>query len=214
MTVALTKKNLKFETLMNQQPLKTMTAQTRFAVTTSIYLLLLVSLFSQCAPNKPDVEKILSTLRDRFPQLPKGNARLTDFYKLVRTVSIGDKNVQIQLWSTPQPDTGSAEKVLMFFNSEGRHYAMPLFSNLYRDYWDFQFDAPVPGVPKTNSTFVKELKTAMDTLHFNDHEGTGRLVLTELMFSVLQCQNVNEFDSLALLSNGTSICYPGLRNVS
>lgn len=143
-----------------------------------------------------NIEKTIADLTDKFPQLPKGNVHVTDYYKLVRSVTMGN-NIQIQLRSSP--DTiEDPQQIIIIINSKGQNYAIPFFSNTYRDYWNFQFDTPIPNIKKTNTTFEKELLFALNTLNLNDTIGTDGKVINEILLSLLHCRKINESDSSAL----------------
>ena len=170
---------------------------TRLLLLTVISLSIII--FSRCGqknsqPN--NVEKILSSTISKFPQLPKGNS---SFYRLVRSVTIGDNGIELQLLSTP--DTlDDPQKVIIVINKAKQLYAIPLFSNSYHDYWNFQFDSVFSSVKPTHTTFEKELKNCLTELNLYDTLGTAGKVINEMLFSLLQCQQVTDTDSLNLHS--------------
>lgn len=159
-----------------------------------IQLLVLTTVVG-CKPTTsgPNVEKIISELTEKFPQLPRGRSNQSDFYKLNRTVIYGKNEFQLQLYSTP--DTiDNKQQIVILINSKGEHYAIPLFSNKYRDYWNFEFEKPIEGIKRTNTTFEKEFTKAITVLNLNDSTGTGGKVLYELLLSLLNCESVREND--------------------
>lgn len=169
---------------------------TRLLLLTAISLSLIV--FSKCKQtySQPNVEKILSNTISKFPQLPKGNS---NFYRLVRSVTIGDNDIELQLRSTP--DTlDDPQEIIIVINKAKQLYAIPLFSNTYHDYWNFQFDSLLSTVKLTNTTFEKELKTCLTKLNLCDTLGTAGRVINEMLVSLLQCQQVTDTDSLNLHS--------------
>lgn len=171
---------------------------------TKIHLLIvfILTTFFNCnqvTPTEPNIEKAITDLTDKFSQLPKGKSKQSDYYRLVRSVTNGEKNFQIQLRSTPD-SIEDPQKIIIFINSSGQHHAIPFFSNTHRDFWEFQFDTPIPSIKRTNTTFAKELMTALDTLHFNDTLGTANIVIDELLFSILNCRRIKESDSTDLFT--------------
>jgi len=167
-----------------------------------LFIVFLLPTFFSCrqtTSSDRNIEKVISDLTDKFSQLPKGKSSQADYYKLVRSVKNGEKNFEIQLRSTPV-SIEDPQQIVVFINSLGQCYAIPFFSNTYRDYWDFQFDSPISTVKATNTTFSKELMTALDTLHLNDTIGTGSIVIQEMLSSLLHCVNVTETDSAKLMS--------------
>ncbi len=163
-------------------------------------LLLFLIVFSGCRQQAGnfDVEKTIADVTSKFPQLPKGTSRQTEYYKLIRTVITGEKNVQLQLWSTP-PDIKDTQQIITITNSQGQHYAIPFFSNTYRDYWNFQSDSLLPDISKTNTTFENEFVTALNVLNLHDTLRTGEMVFYETLISLLNCRQVSANDSLAFL---------------
>src|SRR5262249_2143705 len=107
--------------------------------------------------NTSKIERDLSKLIEKFPQLPKSKEHLSDFYKVVRTVIIGASGIQIQLRSTPDT-VNESQSIITVTNSSNHTYSMPLLSNMYRDYWQFQFDTVFNRATPTNSTFQRELQ--------------------------------------------------------
>jgi hypothetical protein len=153
--------------------------------------------FSSCIQTSIEskVEKALSDLTNKFPQLPKGKDKQTDFYVHIRTVE--RNKFQIQLWSTPT-NIRDKQEIVIFINPDGAYYAIPFFSNTYRDYWNFKFDQPIPNIKRVNTTFDKELHKAYDSLNFNDTlwTKTNGTVINELLFSVLRCKYIDENDGI------------------
>ena len=172
-------------------------------------ILLSIITFSSCRQkdNQIDIDNALSNTTSKFPQLPKGQS---DFYKLIRSVTIGDNGVELQLRSTP--DTlDDPQKIIIVINKAKQFYLIPLFSNTYHDYWDFQFDSLLSSVKPTNTTFEKELKACLTQLNLYDTIGTAGKVINEMLISLLQCQQVTDTDSLNLhsvaLTNNYTLSY-------
>lgn len=159
-----------------------------------LQLLILITFFS-CKPRTSEVniEKAISDLTNKFPQLPKGKSNQLDFYKLVRTVIYGKNKFQLQLYSTPD-SIEDKQQIMILINSKGDYYAIPLFSNKYRDYWNFEFEKPLEGVKRTNTTFEKEITKAINVLNLNDTIDTGAKVLDETLISLFHCQAIRETD--------------------
>lgn len=164
-------------------------------ITCLLLLILLIQFYGcQFQNRSPDIEKAISDLTDKFPQLPKGKSKQSDYYRLVRSVNIGESNIQLQLRSTPD-SLFDPQQIILIINAKGDCYAIPYLSNKYRDYWNFQFDKPIPDVKKVNTTFEKELMTALNILNLNDSIGTGMVVVDEIIYSLLQCRLVMPSDS-------------------
>lgn len=145
------------------------------------------------------VEKALSDLTDKFTQLPKGKSNQTDFYVHIRTVE--RNGFQIQLWSTPEY-IEDQQKIVVFINPNGLYSAIPFFSNTYRDYWDFEFDQPIPNLKRVNTTFDTELRNTYKLLNLKEASTTEttETVINELFISVLQCKCIERSDSVIFKS--------------
>jgi len=165
----------------------------------TIFILTTLLSCNQTNSPEPEIEKVITELTNKFSQLPKGTSNPLDYYKLVRSVTNGEMNFEIQLRSAP--DTiEDPQQIIIFKNALGQYYAIPFFSNTYRDYWEFQFDSPLPSVKPTNTTFEKEFISALNTLNFNDTIGTVWTVIDEMLSSLLRCSYVTKSDSTELLT--------------
>jgi len=180
-----------------------------------LLLLLLISLFitfASCEQNKnqPNIEKHLTATISKFPQLPKGQGKQSNFYRLIRSVTIGDNGVELQLRSSPD-SLNDPQKIIVVINQAKQMYIIPFFSNTYHDYWRFRFDSVSTSVKSTNSTFESELKNCLLQLNFYDTLGTAGEVINEMFFSLLQCQQVTKSDSASLhsvrLTNNYTLAY-------
>jgi len=133
---------------------------------------------------------IIRNLINKFPQL-----KITSKdYNLLRSVSIDESNITIKLYSQAE-SIDDRQKIVLVTNSHLCSYAIPFFSNTYRDYWQFQFDKENQNTLPTNTTFEKQLNLCLDTLQLNDTIGTTGKVLDEILYSLLQCQDINLCDS-------------------
>lgn len=172
-----------------------------------LLLFVLTTFFSCQLPTaEPNVEKVITDLTDRFSQLPRGKSNQSDYYKLIRSVTNGKCNFQLQLRSTPD-SIKDKQQIIILINQKKECYAIPLFSNKYFDYWNFEFDKPTKGVEKTNTTFEKEFTRAINTLNLNDTLETSSKVINELFTSLLNCELVRETDSIHFEGVRFNYCY-------
>jgi hypothetical protein len=161
----------------------------------SVPIILALSLLSFISCQKePSFEKAISDLKNKFPQLAKQNNKNIE-YKLTRSVTNGDREFQLKLYSSVVNEYNDPQKIIILVNQESEYYAIPYLSNTHRDYWEFPNETQIPSIKKTNSTFEKELIKALDTLNLNDSKGTANIVLDELFFSLLHCVRVSEKDN-------------------
>ena len=134
--------------------------------------------------------KIINNLTSKFPQLKTGS----DDYNLIRSVSFGDPSITIKLFS--QLDSvDDKQEILLLTNSDLHSYAIPLFSNTYRDYWNFRLDSISKDTKPINTTFEKELNICLNALKLNDMVGTAEKVVNEIFYSLLHCQDISLSDS-------------------
>jgi len=146
-----------------------------------------------CGQRQYDEFKI-NELIVSFPQLQINTINQSSSYKLIRTVSFGQPTITIKLYS--QPDSiDDKQKIILITNSKLNSYAIPFFSNTYTDYWNFQFDNQNQNTKPINTTFENQLNICLDTLHLIDTIGTGGKVISEILYSLLHCREINLSDS-------------------
>ena len=162
-------------------------------------LIILAFVFISCnAKEENSVETALQEVVNKFPQLPQNeNGKLLELYRLTRTVIIGERNIELQLRSMPD-SINDYQQIIVFKNPQNEYYAIPFFSNTYRDYWNFEFDnLDIPF--KANTTFEREFNKAMEILNLHDTIGTYgnvQMIVFEMFESLLQCPLVELNDSL------------------
>ena len=172
------------------------------------FLILALVLFSCQSKHKDDVENALQDVVTRFPQLPSNEGKLTDFYKLTRTVIIGEKNIELQL-RTYNEYIADYQQIIVIRNPQNAYYAIPFFSNLYRDYWNFEFDNLETGF-NANTTFEREFNKAMEILNLHDtlgRRGNVQSTVREMFRSLLLCRQVYLSDSTEIIENICSSSY-------
>ncbi|MBP4143234.1 hypothetical protein J3S90_15645 [Flavobacterium sp. P4023] len=148
--------------------------------------------------DEANVEKAVSDLTNNFPQFRKGKSKQIEYYKLVRSVIYGENEFKLQLRSEPD-SLNDPQKILVLINSRNQCCAIPFLSNTYREYWGFKNEKTLPNIIKTKSNFNQEFINALNTLKLNDTLGTGRKVITEMMFSLLNCKYITDKDSTEVL---------------
>ncbi|MDR6762267.1 hypothetical protein J2Y38_002478 [Flavobacterium sp. 2755] len=161
-----------------------------------IFILLFLVTISCIQKEEADVKKSIKNIIERFPQLKTNKDKFGNDYKFVKSVKNGKFNFEIQLFSEPDSIKGSQE-IIVFVNSKKECYAIPFFSNKYKDYWEFPFDKQIPNVQKINSTFTLELNNALNklTAKEKDKENIKYEITNDLLYSILNCQNLEERDS-------------------
>lgn len=92
-------------------------------------------------------------------------------------------SISISLYKNP--DKEDYDEVLVFRKND-KFYAIPFFSNMYFDYWNFDNLNQKQLYPKTNSTFEEQIKSVVSELNLTPQE--FGLVLNELMKSVLNAE--------------------------
>ncbi len=160
-----------------------------------ILFISLISLLVSCKNSNKDFSKnsdkeLITQLISKYPELAKDT--IGD-YKLIRTVIIGEKNVGVKLFSTDH-EYNTPNNIIIINNSAGEKYAIPLFSNNIRKYWNFENEIKTFDDKVYNSLFEKEFILAINRLKLNDTLGTGRAVIYEIFHSLLHFQQVTEHD--------------------
>lgn len=160
-----------------------------------ILLISMISLFVSCNNGNKDFSKnsdkeLITQLISKYPELAKDT--IGD-YKLMRTVIIGVKNISVKLYSTDH-EYNTPNNIIVINNSAGEKFAIPLFSNNFRKYWNFENETKTFDDKVYNSLFEKEFIIAINRLKLNDTLGTGRSVMYEIFHSLLHFQQVSEHD--------------------
>lgn len=144
-----------------------------------------------------DTSVIINDLKNRFPALNSPLKNDQGNYNLIRSVCFGEKSVTIQLYS--QSDTlDNTQKIIVLINSQAKQFALPFFSNTINDYWDFQFERSDDQKHQSNTTFEGELNKGLNALNLNDTSGTAGKIISELLYSVLHCEEIKMSDSSRL----------------
>ncbi|MBZ0097717.1 MAG: hypothetical protein K8F30_01455 [Taibaiella sp.] len=140
-----------------------------------------------CAKNNSPDAEIPNNFFSTFPMLKQTN---DSSCKLIRSVFVADIEVELKLYKLPD-NRGDIQKLVVVTNGSGKQYVIPLFSNFYRDYWDF--DNGLAGeFPGSNSTFCREFNRCLSILELDT---IGKTVFSEMIFSLLHCQKLNDVDS-------------------
>lgn len=157
-----------------------------------ISLLILTTFMISCKENKnlsfdSEKESITSVL-EKFPMIDKN---LTS----VRKIALDSLSITL----LRNPNKKTFDEILVF-EKKNKFYAIPFFSNMYADYWNFENDKQPNLFPKTNSTFEKEFSSVITSLNLTGSEFD--LLIEELMFSTLHAENKLN-DKLSILQNKT-----------
>nr|WP_315200765.1 hypothetical protein [uncultured Flavobacterium sp.] len=164
--------------------------------------IVLIFLFiTSCSKNNESkINESIQKLTERFPQLTAGKKPPESEFKFIKSIREGKYNIEIQLFSQLE-GYKNRNHILVLINGKNEIYSIPLFSNKYKDYWEFPFDKLIPNVPKINTTFTNELNIGIDKLIANSdrRKSSKRYVLiNEMLTSVLNCKNIKEKDSVMI----------------
>lgn len=167
------------------------------------YFLVLFLIISCNQSTESKITNSIQNLIEKYPQLtvdkktPKGRE-----FKFIKSAREGKFNIEIQLYGQEEY-TKNRNQILIIINGKKEIFAIPLFNNKYRDYWEFPFDKVLPEVPKTNTTFSNEFNTAIDKLIPNNDRRKSlkrSTLIDETVNSILNCQRLSAKDSL-MISN-------------
>lgn len=144
-----------------------------------VLLLILLTLMISCKENKNlsfnSQKESVSFVLEKFPMIDKN---LT----AVRKIDLDSLSITLLQTSNKR----IYDEVLVF-EKRNKFYAIPFFSNMYADYWNFESDTQPKLFPKTNSTFEKEFLSLVKTLNLTGEE--FNILYKELMFSILHTEN-------------------------
>ncbi|MBF4470707.1 hypothetical protein [Flavobacterium sp. HJJ] len=147
--------------------------------------------------NDLKVNLSIENINKKFPQLKANKKVPENEFKFEKSLRNGEFNFEIQLYSQPE---GFKERnqIIVLINSKNEVYSIPLFANKYKDYWEFPNDKLIPNVTKINTTFTKQINSAIDSLVPNSDRRKERksyIIINEILTSVLNCKNIQEKDS-------------------
>ncbi|MCS4303310.1 MULTISPECIES: hypothetical protein [unclassified Chryseobacterium] len=119
-------------------------------------------------------KKSIEFTLQNFPMLAKN-------FEKVKEVNLD--SLTISLYRNPKKE--DYDEILVFSKNK-KFYAVPFFSNMYFDYWNFDNEDQKQLYPKTNSTFEKQIKNTVSELNLTQEE--FGLLIEELMKSVLNAE--------------------------
>lgn len=131
------------------------------------YFLVLFLIISCKQSTESKINNSIQNLIEKYPQLTADKKPPESEFKFIKSVKEGKFNIEIQLYSQEE-GYKNRNQILVLINRKEEVYALPLFNNKYRDYWEFPFDKPIPKVPKINTTFSNEINIGIDKLINNN----------------------------------------------
>lgn len=158
-----------------------------------LFVIFIVLIYSCNKNNEPNPKQVINDLEERFPQLIEGKNVKEREFKHIRTVIVGETEVQIQLYSQDE-SINNSHQIIVFVN-KNKSVAIPLFNNRQRDYWQFANDKLIDNVAQVNTTFEEEYNDAIFILRkektFKDSFLESNLLI-ELLRSVLHTKRIDD----------------------
>lgn len=171
-----------------------------------IFPFLFLSFFITSCSKKNDYfessKDAIDNVLDRFPTLIYSKDKNVKIIS-ERKLSINNDSIEINLIKFEGDE--DENKVLVFKNKENHYYAIPLFSTLHRDYWEFKNDVVLKQFPLVNSTFVKEFSQMYSVLKF-ERNYIFREIVQETFSTVSGYGYVFNKDDLIKLEKTTFSC--------
>lgn len=157
-------------------------------------IIIAVLICSSCNGNSESKTfEAIKAAKNKFPDLAILDGKE---YELVRSLSIPNPQVQIQLFQLANsPDR--LQQMLVISNGNNQFYAIPVPSIRFKNYWNFVYDTSLKKSPNAFPTFETEFNKALDTFKLNAGYH-GAEVLNEVFVSVLQARVINKTDSVNL----------------
>jgi hypothetical protein len=106
--------------------------------------------------------------------------------------TLNKSGLEIQLWNKGKQFREGSRIIVFVFKNKG--YAIPLLTNEYKKYWNFQIDNNQSDTSKLNTTFEKELSNMIERLNLKDSVKMTSGSLGSLFLSLMQCRLVYESD--------------------
>ena len=98
---------------------------------------------------------------ERFPSLVYSHRDSVKFIS-ERKISIENDSIQINLIKIEGDK--DENQILIFKNKLNEYYAIPVFTTMHRDFWNFENDTILKKFPKVGSTFEKEYNSVFSKL--------------------------------------------------
>lgn len=155
------------------------------------FIISLHSIIVSCNKKVDSNQNVVSELIRKYPELGKDTI---ENYRLIRTVIIGNRKIGIKLYSAKLKYLES-HQIIVLNNDVGETYAIPLFSNNVRKYWNFENESKNFKNNSYNSLFELEFMIAINHLKLNDTHGTGYSIMYEMIHSLLHFQQLTENDN-------------------
>ncbi|WP_210150977.1 hypothetical protein [Chryseobacterium scophthalmum] len=148
-----------------------------------IILILFLIFACSCKEEKPKTafdseQKSINDVLKRFPFIDK---------KLEKIKRLEFDSLAISLYRNA--DKINYDDVLVFQKGNS-FYAIPFFSNMYYDFWDFRNETEKSLFPNTNTTFENELKNSTIKLNLNAKE--KQQIFIQLITSILNTEDMLE----------------------
>lgn len=172
----------------------------RFYISYLLLVTLLSLLSASCTKKTEYFESSNAAVKnviERFPSLLYQSDSNSKSYSK-RKVSIENDSIEINLIAFENNKVEN--EILVFKNKENHYYALPLFTTIHRDYWNFKNDSIVKQVPRVTSTFSHEFATMLRILKFKDRMLFWKLYV-ETFKTVLDWTFIEKTEDLLSLRN-------------
>ncbi|WP_209390681.1 hypothetical protein [Chryseobacterium sp. RR2-3-20] len=147
---------------------------TKYSVFGFIFLLFILSCEKQKNNGFDSEQKSIKFTLENFPMIDKNLEKMKE---------VNLDSISISLYKNPKKE--DYDEVIVF-RKNNRFYAIPFFSNMYFDYWNFDNEEQKQLYPETNSTFEEQIKKTVSELNLKPNE--FGLIMKELMKSVLNAE--------------------------
>ena len=120
-------------------------------------------------------EKSIEQTLKNFPMIDK---------KLIKVKEVNLDSLSISLYRNSKIEPYDE---ILIFEKNKRFYAIPFFSNMYFDFWNFKNENQKQLYPKTNTTFEIQIKKIITDLNLKP--GEFDLLIQELVKSILNSES-------------------------
>jgi len=106
--------------------------------------------------------------------------------------TLDKSGLEIQLWKKGKLFKEGSRIIVFVFKNKG--YAIPLLTNDYKKYWNFQIDNNQTDVSNLNTTFENELSNMIERLNLKDSVKMTSGSISSLFLGLMHCRVVYESD--------------------
>jgi hypothetical protein len=114
--------------------------------------------------------------------------------KLEKKVSFINENITLQIANDKISYPREEQTFLTITRYNIGNYTIPILSNTFRNYWNFQNEEPNKFAPRINTTFEIEIKKCFNYLQLSDTNNLDWFLIQRIFRDGIDCRELNSHD--------------------